>query len=301
MIILEGADCSGKTTLAKVIFNDFNYKHHGLYDKDPLIQTILEVGVGITDTIWDRLHLGEQVYGPIYRGKDTLGWDGLRMVERYLLSKQGVAIVALPPWQVVRDVFEERLLDEMFRHDDWEANLRSQYDAFEEIKTHLLLIFWDYVHDDPRALRDEYFNARPPWNAGPGVGDFSEGGVLIIGEQPNPTPLGAFAKMGLPFIARTGCSPWLAAEMNAVGIPERGLYWINALDRAGKTTSMDCGWLDKLKPKHIIPLGGIARAWAQMNGLDATSWFQHPAHWKRFHFHEDYPFISHLKELCDAT
>ena len=296
MIIIEGPDCAGKTSLAKVIFDDFLYQHHGLYDEDPLQQTILEVASRVTnDVVWDRLHLGEQVYGPIYRHHDALGKAGRRMLERYLLGKRATVIIALPPWLVVRDEFKRRLNDEMFHHGNWENDLSKQYALFDTIHTHLHVTWWDYTYDHPQTVRENALTNRPPRNIGPGVGDFREGGVLILGERPNPRPAGQFVELGLPFIARTGCSPWLANVMDEENIAEQGLYWINVMNRLGKFVNPTT-WIDVLKPKYVIALGSTAHAWAESNGLNAEN-FEHPAHWKRFHFYKAYPLVTRLKEI----
>jgi len=299
MIILEGPDCAGKSSLAKVVFNDWHYKHQGVYKTDPMVETIIQSDVCMDATVWDRLHLGEQVYGPVYRGDDKLGMACLRMTERYLLRKRSVVIRCLPPWENVRAEFEQRLNEEMFgRGDDWQLKLRGQYSGYERLKTHLRMWDWDYTTDDPVKLRDQVLAGLPEHDSGPGVGDFTRGGILIIGEQPNIARTHAFAKMDLPFIDRQGCSRWLAEHMDEAGLPERGLYWINALQRNGKTT--DEAFLDQLEPKHVFALGQKARLWAQIAGLQ-PHYYQHPSAWMRFHGAEEYPFITHLQEVTRGS
>jgi len=297
MIILEGPDCAGKTTLAKIAFNDWSYRHQGPYSRDPLVQTITALQRGVNETVWDRLHIGEQVYGPIYRDRDTLGDVGRRMVERYILGRQGVVIFALPDVEMVVQSFRERLGDEMFRHDDWEANVRKQHAKFSLAGTWLPWLAWNYATDDPREIKEQALRLRPPYNAGPGVGDFTSDGILIIGEQPNPKQQGEFAEMALPFISRQGCSPWLAEKMDEGHIPERGMYWVNARDRKGRVTDPD--FLERLKPKHVVALGTEAKMWAQMQGL-TPEYFVHPSCWMRFHYQKPYPLIDRLKELTHA-
>lgn len=300
MIIIEGPDCAGKTTLARGAFPEFHYHHHGPYKGDPLIETILETNALPTNTVWDRLHVGERVYGPIYRDNDRLGDVGHRLVDRYLLSRRGVLIVALPPKDIVITEFEQRKNQEMFgRGDDWQEKLEEQWFRFAAAisASYLPTVKWDHTQGNTVELRELVFGMRPPANPGPGVGDPTPGGILLIGEQGNKNGRLPFEKLRLPFVHRRGCSGWLATQMNEADIDERGLYWINALQEDDQHT--DPSFLDQLKPRLVIALGGIARIWCQVHKI-AHKHVAHPQHHKRFHHNDPYPLIELLRRATDA-
>jgi GTPase SAR1 family protein len=84
-IVIEGPDCSGKTTLANQLCEmlSFEYRHEGPPLSEP--------------TIIDRFALGERVYGPILRGKDRLGEEGLLKVQQVMLKLNVFQIICLPP------------------------------------------------------------------------------------------------------------------------------------------------------------------------------------------------------------
>lgn len=305
MIIIEGPDCAGKTTLAKVAFHDFTYQHQGPYWRDAFVETVLTTSRVGSNTVWDRLHLGERVYGPIYRGKDKLDAVGQRLTERYLLSRRAAVIAAVPPWGFVRDAFTERRQLEMFGgDDDWETNLRQQWERFSAILASTMLpsTTWDYTVDNARTLRELVLSLRPRSGHGlPGIGDPTPGGILLVGERPSKaratqgTDLYRLENLGdgYPFLHRRGCSGWLAERLNDAGISERGLYWVNALQRDGQLTAPD--FVDSLEPRRIIALGGGAKMWCQLHKL-AHRRVPHPQYWKRFHHHEPYPLLALLKD-----
>lgn len=305
MIILEGPDCSGKSSLARAVFDEHPYKHHGLYDEkqDPMYQTIDETYHGVND-LWDRLHIGEQVYGPIYRGVDRLGAAGRRMLERFLLSRQAVLVKCIPPWQNVFLRFEERQAEEMFneeKYPQWQSQLHEQWLQFQTAKSWLPTVWWNYVTDDPVQLRTLAYQLMPGYNYGPGAGEFRQGNILIVGEKISDKDEYQQVKRVGPFIMRGGCSEWLAEQMDEVGVPEQGLYWINALDNHERPTPA-YPWIDDLQPRLVVALGGVAKMWCQVNQLKNIEHFPHPQWWKRFKHHQRYPLVDLLKkENCELA
>lgn len=94
IIILEGIDRAGKTTLAKELCRRLKLKYIKVSNPkgDPYeeyLNLILNVKV---PTLFDRLHLGELVYGPVLRGKSQLDTKKFRNLE-FLLKQRGAVIV----------------------------------------------------------------------------------------------------------------------------------------------------------------------------------------------------------------
>lgn len=102
IVILEGADCSGKTTLADAIrraAGAHGYEHCGISDD----VWGLHIGVAgkaghLSDDmlmIIDRLWLSEQVYGHAYR--DGPAYDyGARFLDRCLTAAGAVTVLCVP-------------------------------------------------------------------------------------------------------------------------------------------------------------------------------------------------------------
>ncbi len=100
LIIIEGNDATGKTQLAEHLVQDhqFIYHHFGPPNKHPIDEwgTMVEAyqpGFGV-DVVMDRLHWGELVYAPHYRGRTQLGYPGFEWMERAIQAKGGVTILA---------------------------------------------------------------------------------------------------------------------------------------------------------------------------------------------------------------
>jgi len=100
IICLEGVDGSGKSTLATSILEALKtrfpedkiiYKHATQIKSDvfteytdPLADYVPGSGVHY---VLDRWHIGEEIYGPLYRGKSAFDTISFRWTELYLASK----------------------------------------------------------------------------------------------------------------------------------------------------------------------------------------------------------------------
>lgn len=300
-IIIEGPDATGKTTLAQFLMRKLGpkaeYHHQGLYDSDPLMETITAVeSVGNAPAVFDRLHIGEQVYGPIYRGVDSLGAPGRRMLERYLLARQCVLVICTPPEGAAYDVFDKRRDTEMFGKDsDWQY--LQQHAGFHGAKSELPQTRYSFVtQGSPEGMQrlwEELVHLCPPPNYGNnGVGMPTKGRVLIVGDRPSPS----MARWSFPFVSshRSGSSWWLARQLEDEGVPEQELYWVNGYTRDGRP--VDGSWIERAEPREVIALGQEAANW--LTPWVPSFWAtRHPSYWKRFHPYEQYPLLEIIEEV----
>lgn len=111
MIIVEGPDGGGKTTLVRELSREFGLKIHpkgervegpdGPPKQDERERVWEAVGQMVTGNrpveIYDRLFYSELVYGPIWRGKIELTEDEIRMVQQTLRVFKVPVIFCLPP------------------------------------------------------------------------------------------------------------------------------------------------------------------------------------------------------------
>lgn len=110
LIILEGVDGAGKTTLANELVRrvrDADYVHRSQPQGDILTEyeDTLTYVPGGRSVVADRWHWGELVYGPVYRGGSALTPAQFTHVELFLRSR-GVVVVLVDPGL---DTVKERL------------------------------------------------------------------------------------------------------------------------------------------------------------------------------------------------
>lgn len=122
-----------------------------------------------------------------------------------------------------------------------------------------------------------------------GIGNFSRGNILLVGESPGPGSQG----FNTPFVG-SGSGQWLTRLLEEAEIDENDLYWINAYDGYGHPASQE--FISALEPSKIIVLGGEARKWAApLQKSYNVIHVHHPQYWLRFKGGEEYPLLNLLR------
>tara|TARA_R110000803_G_scaffold93896_1_gene161364 strand:- start:620 stop:1132 length:513 start_codon:yes stop_codon:yes gene_type:complete len=129
IIIIEGIDGSGKSTLANMIEEAAQSKYEVVRaHKGPMTGTVVEEYVAPLFNlkpdqllIADRWHVGEMIYGPIYRGISYVD-SVLEHIENILDDLGAIKLVMLTPREIVKerlgsrgeDYLKEKDFDEVF-------------------------------------------------------------------------------------------------------------------------------------------------------------------------------------------
>lgn len=312
LVILEGPDGAGKSTLAKKLAEQFSAGiiHHGPYldvrESGDLASKYLpgiRRALAGEPVIMDRCWLSEPIYGKAFRGGvNRLRREHVRMLERAAMSADALVINCLPHMEVCLNTFRERRQEEYLQR---EEQLKMVWHEYSKLYAHtdLPVIEYDRVHDKSPY---DYQNRTPTpiINRGPGGGWWMPGKVfLLVGDRTN-TKRNHAETTRVPFVSfsHLGCSGWLAAEFEDAGIDESELYWINAYEPDGTPTSVK--FVDQLQPKHIFLMGRRAKEWLDedaknevwSDNIQATE-VPHPQYHKRFHSGTRYPLIDKILEI----
>lgn len=299
LVILEGPDGAGKTTLAKKICQDLDaeYVHSG-----PLkvvkrglprmyIEAMLPAMLGLRNVVMDRCWLSEMPYGIAFRhGEDRLTKASVAMLERAALRCGGELIMCIPPWGHVSANYASHHEDEMLEN---ENQLKLVYDIYlsTQARTCLNTTTYDYTNPDwqkfvPDNTPEHFKDIRTAGNL--------NANVVLVGEsfasQKDDDPF-----YQLPFMSFTnnGCSSWLANGLIEAKISERNLLWVNA-DELDVWTAATL----ELSTRHLVALGAEAEAKLKVLGLKFTK-MNHPQSWKRFRSSEQYPLFDYLKQVVN--
>lgn len=120
LILLEGVDCAGKSTLAARIA-EFVRASGGsepiVLHKGPMTGNAIEEYEHPLNDYWpggnqhiicDRWHLGELVYGPLLRGRTRVSLPEQQHIEKFLLRRGAIFVHVAAPSNEVRRRFAER-------------------------------------------------------------------------------------------------------------------------------------------------------------------------------------------------
>lgn len=194
LIILEGADGTGKSTVAQELANVLGAKvlHRGPPGQDVITEYARDIqwyrpGQG-THVVCDRWHLGELIYGPLLRGSSAFTRESLAHVEKVLQTRGALLVVLDGDAAEIRGRLRRRG-DDLVREDQIDGILA----AYRDVKTRLPR--YNARGQSPAAVAEHAARFAAHLDAGTELlGAFSTyvGSMypdyLLVGEQRNGPP-----------------------------------------------------------------------------------------------------------------
>ena len=273
IIILEGADGSGKSTLA----NWLNAKHGYEIVKTNAPRPDEDVFKAYTDslmtavhsgrpTVFDRLHTGERIYGPLLRREDRLGTQGAALMERLVAATGTALVICAPPWTALAVGWAGK--DDLLKR---ESQLRIVDAAYLAEAKRLGLTPYDWTKGEELTT-----TTNMPLPAG--VTGYPDADVLWVGERVNQNKLA----WDIAFHDCIGCSEYLWRALDAAGWTERRGAWVNAVTIDGAACDLLRAMESLPRLRRVVALGSMAMEACREVGVKSTS-VPHPAFWSRFH------------------
>jgi hypothetical protein len=299
VILLEGPDGGGKSTLAATLSNTVYHNGPppaGASKEETFWWQLagLRPELGATPRVIDRNWPSEQIYHRFAGRPNVFNPIIGRMFERYLLSVGGVMVMCLPPYIVAYANWYKRMMEgkELITRD---AEFATMYEFYRTYRSSVPQLHYDYTSAIAPLLAAhvEIFSPRKNPFGSLQVGN-PEAKILVVGEQCNVAGLGDHPK--LPFIKPNGSSYWLTHELMKAGYSEYELRFMNALKPDGTVMDYPVG---RDQPKVILAVGKVAQSWAY-GGAAAVIDLPHPAYWSRFHAGEEYP-LHHFRSLINEA
>ncbi len=291
LIVLEGVDCTGKSTLAQQLaaMTGAEVQHFGPPERHPLLEwgsVATNYAPSSGDLVLDRFHWGEIVYGPHYRGKSDLGLEGFMWLELVLASRGAVTVLTTgDPDKIYARVVSSN--DAYVDHDI--DHLRGLADTYEMLarRAHTPIVrhAFDYgMEIDLEALialaRRQERQLATAWPEYIGSGSPE---VLLVGECPgNPED---DRLHHLPFPPWPGSSGhYLFRTLTHAEVASHSFGIVNAENAGGIPIDLDGLW-DGLGRPNVIALGNVA-ATHLADAAVPFSRVPHPQWVRRFHHTE---------------
>lgn len=307
LIIVEGADRNGKTTLARAIAKKLAYKyvHHGppKWGADGYIEELLGIH---QPTVMDRSFIGEMVYGPMLRGDSCLDDEQFITLLRVAARLNTTVILAEQDEYTQRKwhgtekrvtMDQTKLARINFRY------LRPKVEEYLKVLDYHACDLQDMVEfiQGHRGLFEDsaYWGKFHRGHRHQGIGNPLTMKLLLVGDQVNTN----VTWRGLPFDAGASAK-YLNHCLNEANIQGSEVYLINSKNRKGKETDPSeirsvLGWSSYVKPRAVA-LGKVADRWLTMHGIDHAT-LEHPQFRRRFKIAKTAEYVNQLKEAYNGT
>lgn len=294
IIVLEGPDLAGKTTVANQVSLDALMRSNtvislkrGSIREDPMIEYLRPLDVLVeeplrTTLILDRWHVGELIYGPILRGRSELTVRQADYIEMVLQSLGCAFIHVTAPVAVLQDRWDIRG-DSLVKR-EWLHRISDEY--------------WDYVstrhHWESHCAGGAKLQLTSSWPShlmGRYIGPPNPG-VLLLGDERNSD------EFTWPFVPRRATSGhWLMGALHAGQVDHMRVGVVNACELT--EDELYTLW-HKIGKPPVVTLGRNAeRAWRRLDAAApaAATYLHHPQHQRRFHYQT---FAEYGQKIKDA-
>jgi thymidylate kinase len=301
IIVIEGCDGAGKSTLAHTLADMFDLTVHHEGPPPADVPALEHYGAlveshrwaiargNIKGVVFDRLALGERVYGPVYRGVDTLGADNWRIFKRVLTAADALQVYCVPPFKVCLENWLARRGQEMLQR---EEQLRAVFDLYNQlvIREPPPNPFFIYDYTQPGLLdrlvaRVSEMHVRRYLGLPPGVIGSTYARYLLVGERGSQA---TSQTADLPFFGHVNSSKYLTEALDAAGYHEREMAFTNA----ERWDNQPVEWP---KTYRTIALGEKAGMECLRREITNLVMVPHPQYWRRFHSLEIETYVEMLR------
>jgi uracil-DNA glycosylase len=301
VIILEGPDGGGKTTLARELeLLKYRYVHCGVpkpkQDLFDFYTKVVLAAISVKqDTVIDRCYLGEGIYGPVMRGADRLGERGRTLLQRLCRAHGVVEVICLPDYATVELNWRAKKSDYVKST----FQLTELYERYGDLATDPYYRWYDYTSQ--HALSVPWLAVIKPAlpHLPPGCLGSPNAKYLLVGERVNARR----QPLDLPFYALDGSSGYLNDRLREAGLEERDLAFTNAVKANGQRQSLQVVANALPRLEKVIALGEVAEKACRAQRFKPTELaaLPHPAYWSRFHSKQPGVYVKLLQEAVSAS
>lgn len=304
VFVIEGADCSGKTTLGEFLTKRWGATYiHATYkfptrmfDYHTAIMLKALKAAEHGPVIIDRWWPSELIYADIFRGGSKWPMIG-RMLDRVAIKHGFIYVGCIPQDQAWhKRTFDDRAKTggEMYTKNDevaalyrdWDARMvgRSDYMRYDVgIHGKDMGHYADMLEECAGFVQSLQIQHWADPDIKDWAGNSHQPLALILGEKSHPKGRHEV----WPFFEHDNSSLYLTEALAAAGVKEEQLAWYNVLDKDDfARPELLQGLYDKIKPHYVIALGSKASKVAQAAGLVVPEhgyrYIHHPSYLKRF-------------------
>lgn len=315
IVILEGANATGKSTLAEKLRSEFNAVviHQTYRFRDRIFDyhtAVLKRALALSKTrlvVLDRLWMSEEVYAHVYRGGTPWPHQG-RFVSRVLRKAGAVTVVCFSN----RDEdLKKRYMSTRTHRSDADCERNIQVNArfrsltvhhshkVKDRKTYLddLIskvtisssqqwpehLFYDFSQQGSDTIINEVIDGLDLLLSDQVAGSLDNHNLLgstnaeylIVGDRANSKHRWCW-----PFYEYGNCSLWLTRQLHEINFNESSAAWTNAYDEPDTLSQLKS--LGHLGTMKVVALGNQALKRLEDLKVEVHASLPHPQHGRRF-------------------
>ena len=299
MIIIEGPDAAGKTTLVKWIKENSSIgvqKSH--YPKINQLSYYLHSSTIYGGYFQERYYLSEIVYPRFKKNREPMeDWKQF-LIEAALMQNGPVILYLRPEKETIienlrsrgDDYISEEEVDDMLKWYDWAIK-----------RSHIPVVTFDFKKDNMEeavekaiTLHIDESDEIDPYKYFLSSGSVKGNGLMFIGEDPSNKSIGeGFIRA---FISDKGSSAFLHKSLYEAGVYDKEMpYFTNfkkGFDNDKDSLEVLNNEIEYLMPRKIICLDKKIH-----QKLGQGEYLEHPAYVKRFHSTDYKWYIEKIKDL----
>lgn len=287
-VVLEGLDGVGKTTLAQRWQHEHGlvYHHVGPPGEGGDFPTLAQTWWEATSRyphVWDRGHLGEDVYGPVRRG--TRLTRAARNVLRFLLADRAAAVLWLDLDPVELGILDPVLEMALAERSQMRQAVRNFHYPVYHLQSREAAEEWWSLHAMEIGERP---GPRDAW----GIGS-PQPAILVLGEQASRA-----ASCSLPFFTASGMALiWEVVQdherirVSNVLPPDAPLFECRRSPREPWLSGLRQRW-EWLGEPQVVALGSTAERWCRAAAIPVMAELAHPQYIWRF----EHAATNHYRE-----
>lgn len=308
MIILEGCDGTGKTTLAKKLIKDLGltYFKKSVPEGDPFQDYLKTIGEAEPTYIFDRLYLGERVYPQVKPNRTPMALTKKQLLERLLNAKGAILLLCHGTNDQILETFLSRGEDFITFDEAKKVNSLYRVEYTQAMVYHKIAInpkeLTEQTYQDlltylkAKLEKSQELHKRSLKFLNNGY-SYHDEKVVLVGDKPSLKTL-FDEQHRYAFSGYEGSSLFLAECLGETSNPYR-YYITNACKFGGQLTDKDISLLAeelsdfKFPPSRLVAMGTEASTALKKLGIKHEYTF-HPQYWKRFKSKHRTEFVDFL-------
>ena len=290
MIVLEGIDKSGKTTLANY-FATQGYKiiKCSAPTGDPYREYAEKILNADDNTVFDRLLWGEMVYGKIKRGGSLLDDNKFNNLELLLKARNATLIYCSADVNFLKAKFKSE--NETFT---LENEIELVLTGYQGVRRVSILSVVEHRIPTNKIYHLELKITPEVIKMSRYVGDLNPE-IVFVGEVNNENvyKINGYQDISLPFdFGRS--SELIKSTIKTLGLKSYGLT--NLIKFWNNNSTMIFDELEVLKPRKIVALGELVYKRLSKK-FDNVVKVWHPSYARRFHYHNLDDYVNGVKNV----